>query len=184
MELDPHVCRSKFDLEIQRFYEASAITTARGCRLLEISFPTLRLEIVKMMPVIGASLPIVMVSARVDFTDFDIDPLSVTFVDPIGGQPSSPLFPIVQMINGEQRNLVIPSHPKEKRPFLCHAGVREYHSHDQHNGDEWGFHREQRRIGGLVWLADLLWDNCVSRIPALGVGFQLVAVQPGETNEA
>jgi hypothetical protein len=40
-------------------------------------------------------------------------------------------------------------------PFLCIAGVREYHAHPAHSGDLWELHRESG-AGRLIRLLDLI----------------------------
>lgn len=44
------------------------------------------------------------------------------------------------------------SHPSSRRPFICMAGIREYHSHPSHVRDTWhGYRtREGYDLGGLL----------------------------------
>lgn len=137
--------------------------------MISVEYPHARLEIVKSLSLGNVNLVIVMVSVRLDFTDFDLLPPSLTFVDPLTGSDGMPLFPMEQVdSNGDVRSLIV----QGPRPFLCHPGIREYHEHDEHRGDDWRWYREAGKYSGLVWLADFLWTLCVDRVQ--GIAIQLV----------
>jgi hypothetical protein len=56
-------------------------------------------------------------------------------------------------------------------PFLCLAGVREYHEHPGHSGDIWEFHRISG-AGRLVRLLEIIHRYGVE--PLQGFNVQLV----------
>jgi hypothetical protein len=47
------------------------------------------------------------------------------------------------------------AHDGEEVPFLCLAGVREYHDHPGHSGDSWELHRASG-AGRLVRLLEVI----------------------------
>lgn len=108
------------------------------------------------------SLPrIVAVCVGVDYINFDIEPPSITFLDPVTREPSLPFAPPAQVdALGEVRNLLI-NHPKLGRPFWCLAGNLEYHEHPQHDGDLWLAEPRATHLGDLSVIADRLWQQCV-----------------------
>jgi hypothetical protein len=60
------------------------------------------------------------------------------------------------------REAIIRGHEDYDRPFFCRRGLREYHSHPQHEDNPWDAHREAIRIYDIVpeLLRDLQarWD--------------------------
>ena len=80
---------------------------------------------------------------------YDQRPPSITFRDPwnwdllqfgalsIGMLTDDPAKP---------QQVVLDAHPVTKRPFLCLRGVREYHEHPQHDGDDWALYSNEPRI--------------------------------------
>lgn len=51
---------------------------------------------------------------------------------------------------------VIQGHPNYDRPWFCRRGLREYHSHPQHEDDPWDLHREALPLHSVV--EELLGD--------------------------
>ena len=54
------------------------------------------------------------------------------------------------------REIIIRGHEDYDRPFFCRRGVREYHTHPQHEDNPWDAHRESIRIDDIV--LELLQD--------------------------
>jgi hypothetical protein len=48
------------------------------------------------------------------------------------------------------REAIIHGHEDYDRPFFCRRGLREYHSHPQHEDNPWDAHREMIRIYDIV----------------------------------
>ena len=48
------------------------------------------------------------------------------------------------------REAIIRGHEEYDRPFFCRRGLREYHSHPQHEDNPWDAHRERIRIYHVV----------------------------------
>ncbi len=49
------------------------------------------------------------------------------------------------------------AHPTTNRPFVCMAGVHEYHTHSSHLGDSWAQYRDDRPLGCIVFQIQQGW---------------------------
>jgi hypothetical protein len=90
---------------------------------------------------------------QLDFDDWNDSPPSVALLAPDG----SPLERLPQMRPGN--NIFNASaHARTRRPFVCMAGVREYHEHPSHTADLWIKYkaRPDYDLGGIL---DLLWSG-------------------------
>lgn len=99
--------------------------------------------------------------ARISLDDFDQRAPSVVFCDPFTWEelPYEKLhrgFHIGK--NGTSFNVLLDKHPQTKKPFLCMQGIREYHEHPQHTGDDW---MQYRKYSGLCSTIDSIWRTCV-----------------------
>jgi hypothetical protein len=83
------------------------------------------------------------------------------------GQPPSvdwlsdegtPLASIPQGPGGQLNNS---PHPQTKRPFVCMAGVREYHNHPSHVGDSWDNYKSRPGydLGGVLTRVWRSWQE-------------------------
>jgi hypothetical protein len=59
-------------------------------------------------------------------------------------------------------------HSPDDIPFLCLAGVREYHEHPGHTGDMWELHRPTG-AGRLVRLLEIIYKYGIQSINGYGV---------------
>ncbi len=71
------------------------------------------------------------------------------------------------MLQGQMEQLMQGYGPDDI-PFLCIAGVREYHEHPAHTGDSWQLHRAQG-AGRLVRLLDVISRYGVQSIAGYAV---------------
>jgi putative metal binding uncharacterized protein len=98
---------------------------------------------------------------RIAMDDFDQRAPSVVFCDPITweGLPDG-MIHIGNHVdqNGIMSHVTIAAHPVFKRPFLCMRGIREYHEHPQHSGDDW---MQYRQDYGLFSTLDTVWKTCI-----------------------
>ncbi|TFV57743.1 hypothetical protein E4P41_13875 [Geodermatophilus sp. DF01-2] len=59
---------------------------------------------------------------------------------------------------------IVPNHRDFGRPFFCRRGLREYHTHPEHEDDPWEAHREHLRLDALVLeLLDGLRNKWIGR---------------------
>ena len=119
------------------------------------------------------SPPTIVTAVQFDYTNYDAEPPSVRFVDPFSGRlllnRELPIR-LPRMIPGPEMVTPVPGGPKlqlnaaqdlmqahspEDLPFLCIAGVKEYHDHPGHSGDPWELHRSAGE-GRLVRLLDVI----------------------------
>ena len=99
------------------------------------------------------SPPAIVTAVHFDYTNYDAEPPSVRLVDPFSGRlllnKELPIR-LPRMIPGPEMFAPVPGAPKvqlnaaqdlmgahspEDLPFLCIAGVKEYHDHPGHSGD-------------------------------------------------
>src|SRR5258706_394570 len=76
-----------------------------------------------------------------DYTNYALWPPSLTFIDPRTREPASPAVRAPATTPAGVRDALVDGHPDTGRPFLCLPGIREYHNHPQHTGDDWLLHR-------------------------------------------
>lgn len=123
----------------------------------------------------------VYVCIGLDYVNFDVEPPSLTFIDPVTRTPMPPFSVPMQLDDTGQPVTLLVNHPELGRPFLCLPGTWEYHTHPQHDGDPWlGPHRALSE-GHLAVIADRLWQACVRHRPLLvQMQPQIVAVFDAE----
>jgi Predicted metal binding domain len=98
---------------------------------------------------------------KISLEDFDQRAPSVVFCDPFTWEE----LPYEKLHrgnhigdNGTAFNVILGGHPLTKKPFLCMRGIREYHEHPQHTGDDW---MQYRKHVGLFSTLDTIWKTCV-----------------------
>lgn len=186
MRIDTEVCRRKFDIEIEQLRRQSSDLRSWGCLMVETTFPNVDVIFLpRKTAQAGVLMPkesiLVLPHAELEFKkhaelrglgtlpfgvrfaldDFDQRPISVSFRDPVSWEPlTMDRLPVGQHVDehGKKTGVVIDSHPTTRMPFLCLQGIREYHEHPQHTGDEWLLHRRDLRLVQAVFS---VWRTCV-----------------------
>lgn len=170
---DPAVSLRKFRREVADFEALADDYRRRGWFLLEAEYP--RVLLLATAPHLKP--PAVVTGVLLDYSDYDLRPPSVRLVDPYTGDPyptkdlptsllrqveieaSFPpgiqLPPGAQLAKMIQRQPLMQSYGQDDVPFLCLAGVREYHDHPGHSGDLWELHRPSG-AGRLVRLVEVI----------------------------
>lgn len=174
--VEPKVSRRKFEREIREYRRNEGEYRKRGWLLVEASFP----NVVVVLCATKLKPPAVITGASFDFTNYDVLPPSVQLVDPFTGDPykASELPTVLkrQVVGPPVDGLQLPpgmvppragpprvvtqqplmqAYGPDDIPFLCIAGVREYHEHPAHSGDSWELHRASG-AGRLVRLLDVI----------------------------
>jgi hypothetical protein len=165
--VDPEVSRAKFDREVAEFRALETEYRARGWFLLHAAFP----EVVVAMAAPQLKPPAIVTGVRLDYTNYDASPPSLRLVSPFTGEPyrfnelltvmkrtvpiALPGMPAGQQVVVNQQVPLMQAFGPEEIPFLCLAGVREYHEHPAHSGDSWELHRASG-AGRLVRLLDII----------------------------
>jgi hypothetical protein len=176
MRVDPAVTRLKYDREVARLQEQRNELEKRGIFLLgSTGFPWIELVYVPrqrlraVIPVTqqgGLFLPTVArkaievpslaasaFKAHFDLSNYDLDPPALEFRDPWTDQPLQygTMFRALQFDQHRKGQVVLlDDHPLTHKPFLCLRGIREYHEHPQHSGDEWLLYRESINMFSIV----------------------------------
>jgi hypothetical protein len=182
--VDPAVSCAKFEQEVADFRSLADEYRRTGWFLLEAEFP----RVLVAMAAPQCTPPAIVLGVEIDYTNYDAEPPSVRLVDPFSGDPylaeslptplpraavaqsvQLPGMPGALQVQGAQP-LMQAYGPKEI-PFLCIAGVREYHQHPAHSGDPWEMHRSSG-AGRLVRLLEVIHTYGVA--PVKGYGVNLV----------
>jgi hypothetical protein len=180
--VDPQISRTKFDAEIEEFLQLREEYERRGWFLIEQSFP--KVFVILAAPKLEPAA--LVYGVLFDYTNYDARPPSVTFVKPFGREPCKykdipPSLRLNKMVGGQ---VALPGMPgqiqfgapqpflqafdEEDPPFLCLAGVLEYHNHPAHCGDSWELHRTSG-AGRLVRLLEVISRFGVEPIRGYGV---------------
>ncbi|MDX6516879.1 MAG: hypothetical protein QOH73_2545, partial [Gaiellaceae bacterium] len=190
--VDPEVTRRKFERELELWREQETAYRRRGWLMIGCSELSVDIGFLGRLPVGGQPIPTMSACVRIDFTNYDLEPPSVEFIDPMTGEYNSP--PVQALVGSAQepRDLVVHSHPETNRPFFCVPGIREYHNHPQHSGDSWLLHR-QAGEGRLATICDRIWRSMSRNLIGIQVNVQTlpgqlqiqlrVANAPGEVAE-
>lgn len=178
--VDEAVSRRKFEREVARYRDSEEVYRRRGWFLLEADFPT----VLVLFAALKVNPRALVCAARLDFTNYDLVPPSVTFVDPATGAalPMKSLgfrmlratgladaSPETVTALAQQQRLtfqeLLQAHEPDDIPFLCLPGIREYHDHPAHTGDSWLLHRRSGE-GSLHFILEQIWASGVNPIQA------------------
>jgi|ERR1051326_3723564 hypothetical protein len=183
---DPAVSRKRFDREISEYHSFGDQYRRQGWFLIEAHFP--RVFVVLATSKLNPAA--VVMGVKFDYTNYDAAPPSVQIVNPFTGVP----YKYKELPSHLNRALpdqeiplpgIMPEGPKmvigaaqpymqaygDEIPFLCLAGVREYHEHPAHSGDVWELHRTTG-AGRLVRILEIIYRYGID--PITGFGVQLV----------
>jgi hypothetical protein len=191
--VDPVVSKRKFDAEITAFRENEEGYRRRGWFLVGADYP----EVLVVMAAPQLSPPALVMGVLFDYTDYDLHPPSVRLVNPFTSEPYKrqnlpttlkrtvpggvvdqlpgglPLPPGVRIPDGAQVQVMTQQnlmqwYGDDDIPFLCIAGVREYHDHPAHSGDAWLLYRAEG-AGRLVRLLEVIDKYGVAPITQYGI---------------
>lgn len=183
--VDPNVSRAKFDREIAEYRELAEQYRRRGWFLVHAEFPA----VLVVLATTKTKPAAVVMGVAFDYSNYDAAPPSVRIVNPFSGEPYKLKELPSQLPRAvPQQEVVVPgpaagklmfevaqpfmvAHDPDEIPFLCLAGVREYHEHPAHSGDVWELHRKTG-AGRLVRLLEIVDRYGVA--PISGLNVQLV----------
>ena len=178
--VDPKVSRRKFRTELE-LWKAHSEHQSRGWLLLTEDETTPSVELAFLsrvaMSVGSGPLPIVVCAVRLNYDNYDLWPPSLTFIDVFTRTPSRP--PVRAFVSTPEgpRDVLIDGHPSTKQPFLCLPGIREYHWHPQHSGDDWFLHRPMHE-GSLSNICERIWRLMVRNVIGLNLSVQTLPAWP------
>ena len=177
--VDPAVSRKKFNREVAQFRSQADEYIRRGWYLAKAKFPhaLVVLATAKTQPVT------IMCGVLFDYSNYDAAPPSLRLVHPLTCEPYKlkelpmqlirrlPLTDPPHVVQGKpqisEQSLMV-AHDADDIPFLCIAGVREYHDHPAHSGDHWELHRPSG-AGRLIRLVEIVSKYGLEIIVGLGV---------------
>jgi hypothetical protein len=195
--VDPIVSRAKFARDVEQCRRLGAELRRRGWWILEAEFPNVVAAFVapqlRPRPVLFGAL--------INFENYDLWAPSVRIVDPFTGKlllsreipphlaftrrvqaPSQVQIPGLGLVPGYAEQPLLISHGPNELPFFCLPGVREYHEHPAHTGDDWLLHRD-RGEGTLYFLLEKLAHYGLEPVQQYQFGLQIVGYARGEAPE-
>jgi Predicted metal binding domain len=201
VQVDPEVNRAKYDREISLLVEQQTTLESRLIFMLSsTAYPHIDLLFVPRHPLqipglttqVGSIIlaqPTVTFTdlpmfagrafkARFDLTDYDLRAPSLEFRDAwTDAELQYPTMFRARQFEGPGRapDVLLADHPTTHKPFLCLRGIREYHEHPQHSGDEWLLYRETLHLFSIVMS---LWRVSVDLVhPQLNFQMNRMQVQ-------
>lgn len=159
--VEERVSRRKFDREVEAWRRQSSEHTKRGIFLVEAAFP----KVFVAFAAPHLSPPCLAFAVELDFTNYDVWPPSVRFLQPFSREPYRPgtlppfvrIKPTASLNPADKFELAVMFQNNEGEAFMCMPGVREYHLHPAHNGDSWLLHRGNGE-GTLFHILDKLHE--------------------------
>ena len=190
---DPSVSLAKVNAELSDYRALEGQFRERGWFLVESTFP----RVVVLMTAPHLRPPSLVCGVALDYTNYDARPPSVRLVNPFTGEPylakdlPTSLPRVTQPAQGvpgappgmliQQVQPLMQAASPDEIPFLCLAGVREYHDHPAHTGDAWELHRVTG-AGRLVRILEIIWRYGVQPVSynvnmVAQIGFKIDEVQ-------
>ena len=194
---DSTVSRKKFNREIKEFRSLSDQYCQRGWFLVHAKYPHVRV----ILATPNTNPVTILTGVLFDYTNYDVVPPSVRLVHPITGEPyKTSQLPtnLPRLLSGAeppnnsdgvlqiqqiQTQTLMQAYGPDDIPFLCLAGVREYHEHPAHSGDHWDLHRPSG-AGRLTRLIEIISKYGLETIIGLNIqmvpniGFRFLDVPP------
>jgi Predicted metal binding domain len=178
--VDPLVTSQKFKQELD-LWEAHSEHQRRGWILLNRNDATPSVELAFLAGIATSvpvgPLPVVVCAVRLDYENYDLWPPSLTFIDAFTRQPMHPHVRAFLSTPEGPRDVLVEGHPSTNFPFLCVPGIREYHWHPQHTGDDWLLHRPAKE-GSISTICDRIWRMMAKNVVGLQVMVQTLPVVP------
>jgi hypothetical protein len=191
--VEPEVSRAKLQRELEAWNAQTDLYRRRGWVMLR--HQGLMVEVAFVAPVAfptGSVVPVVTACIRLDYTNYDLKPPSLRFIDVWTGEPAAPPVQPSQLSStGELQNLMPGPHPHTGLPFLCLPGLLEYHTHPQHSGDLWLAGHRAHGAGRLAVVCERVWQAmgrhlglAVQLQASVGIGHNLEALRREAGQEA
>lgn len=170
---------AKFNQQVERWNASADVYARRGWLLLSVGDLSVEVGFLRNVAMGPRTIPVMTACVRIDYWNFDLWAPSVTFLDPITREPTAPPVRAPDRTDaGEVRDALIDQHPTTLQPFLCLPGIREYHTHPQHSGDDWLLHRHLH-AGDLVVICERIWRRMSRNVLGMSVAIQSLA--PGSS---
>jgi hypothetical protein len=99
----------------------------------------------RQIPILGGTTTTRRLILHMELDAFDLQPPTANLL----GDIDQPLPPSEWPTSFEGRGIVA-NHPIYHRPFFCRRGLREYHSHQEHEDDPWDLWRDGLALHQIV----------------------------------
>lgn len=172
----PEVTQRKIERELKLWHENDDVYRRRGWILLGQRKQEVDVGFLGKLPIGPLAVPVMAACVRIDFTNFDLWPPSVEFIDPMTGEYAPPVVQALIETDEGPRDLIVHNHPDTNRPFFCVPGIRQYHDHPQHSGDSWLLHRDAGE-GSLATICDRVWRAMARNLMGIHLEMQTM---PGQ----
>lgn len=169
------VSQAKLDEELAQWHANSEVYRRRGWLLLSARNLEVEVAFVGSISLGQSQLPSITAAIRLTYENYDLWPPSLTFIDVRTGESTYPVARALDRGDGGDVRDVLLDHPTG-RPFLCLPGLREYHSHPQHTGDNWLLHRTSG-AGRIAVICDSVWRRMSRNV--IGLAVQVNSLPPG-----
>lgn len=180
----PEVSKAKVARQVDAFSANADAYRRRGIVLLAHEDLVVDFGFACRLPIgPGAGIAAAPLAVRLDFANYDVWAPSVDFIDFLTREPL-PHAPALRGFDFRSggapardgpTDVFIDVHPDTRRTFICKRGVREYHSHFEHNGDDWLLYRGDG-LGTLAHLCDVLWRHTTRTVTGLNMVAQRLPV--------
>jgi hypothetical protein len=172
--VDPEVTKRKFTRELA-LWKKHGDRARRGWIVLDEdeNTPSVDLALACSVSTGGPinKLNAVVCAIRLTYENYDLWPPSLAFIDLFSREPSPPLVRAFLNTAEGPRDVLVDGHPDTKMPFLCLPGIREYHSHPQHTGDNWHLHRPTKE-GSISVICERVWLTMSKNVLGLMITLQ------------
>lgn len=172
--VDPEVTKRKFKRELA-LWKANGSQRDRGWILLSEDENIPQVELALIVPVTTGGpvnkLDVAVCAVRLVYENYDLWPPSLSFIDVLTRDCRPPQVRAFLKTAEGLRDVLVDGHPNTNRPFLCLPGIREYHTHPQHTGDEWHLHRPTKE-GSISVVCERLWLTMAKNVIGLRVALQ------------
>jgi hypothetical protein len=176
--VDPAVSSAKLARELAAWERNASDYRQRGMILLRSEGLEVEVAFVGLIPMGTTQLPLVAPTIRLSFENYDLWPPSLTFIDFFSGLPAPcPVPATVSAPDGSNQSVLIPG--PDGKQFLCLRGTREYHEHDDHDGDLWALYRGQG-YGTLAAISENVLATMTSTIAGVQMQMQLAILAPSQ----
>ena len=184
--VDPVISAEKLKRQLDDWEANLEIYEGRGWAILgrgelhvDVSFSA-RLPVTPFSDLVATPLAV-----RIDFHNYDVWAPSVRIIDPITRRwleyPRLRAPDFENAEGGVPTDVFVNGHPETGHVFYCKPGVREYHTHPEHSGDDWLLYRG-RGYGTLGQICESLWRLTTRTVTGLNVIAQRVELGGGTSS--
>lgn len=164
MVVPSDVSRRKLQRELDTWKANVAMHWQRE-RAVIVGIEDLTVDVAFAVPLDGISLglpgpsasAVIPFAIRLEFTNYDLEPPSLTFIHPFTRTPAAPIVPFREVVDGVERSILVPEHPITRLPFICQPGIAEYHIHPEHRNESWLAEHRDRGLGRLANVVERVW---------------------------